>query len=162
MQGHPRWTGHGREFWQNVVHWKREWQTMPVFLWQEPHERFEKAEKYHIKMSLSSQKVSNMLPGKREGQFIILIAPERMKQQGQSRNPRCEEPTHWERPWCWERLRAGERGDRGWDGWMALSTQWTGIWANSGRYLKTEEPGVLQSMALQRVRHNLATEQQMF
>ena len=25
-----------------------------------------------------------------------------------------------------------------------------------------EEPGVLQSMALQRVRHNLATEQQMF
>ena len=24
------------------------------------------------------------------------------------------------RPWCWERLRAGEEGeDRGWDGWMA-------------------------------------------
>ena len=30
------------------------------------------------------------------------------------------EPTHWERPWCWERLRAGGKGgDRGWDGWMA-------------------------------------------
>ena len=32
----------------------------------------------------------------------------------------CEELTHWERPWCWERLKAGEEGDdRGWDGWMA-------------------------------------------
>ena len=32
----------------------------------------------------------------------------------------CKEPTHWKRPWCWERLRAGgEAGDRRWDGWMA-------------------------------------------
>ena len=29
----------------------------------------------------------------------------------------CEELTHWKRPWCWERLRAGGEGDhRGWDG----------------------------------------------
>ena len=29
----------------------------------------------------------------------------------------CKEPTHWKRPWCWERLRAGgEGGDRRWDG----------------------------------------------
>ena len=29
----------------------------------------------------------------------------------------CEELTHWKRPGCWERLRAGgEGGDRGWDG----------------------------------------------
>ena len=28
-----------------------------------------------------------------------------------------EEPTHWKRLWCWERLKAkGERGSRGWDG----------------------------------------------
>ena len=28
--------------------------------------------------------------------------------------------THWKRPWCCERLRAGGEGDdRGWDGWMA-------------------------------------------
>ena len=27
----------------------------------------------------------------------------------------CEELTHWKRPWCWERLKAGgERDDRGW------------------------------------------------
>ena len=25
MRGHPRWMGHGGEFWQNVVHWRREW-----------------------------------------------------------------------------------------------------------------------------------------
>ena len=30
-----------------------------------------------------------------------------------------EELTHWKRPWCWERLRAGGEGDdRGWHGWM--------------------------------------------
>ena len=30
-----------------------------------------------------------------------------------------EEPTHWKRSWCWERLRAGGvGGDRRWDGWM--------------------------------------------
>ena len=35
----------------------------------------------------------------------------------------CEEPAHWKRPWCWERLRAGEGYDRGWDHWMASLTQ---------------------------------------
>ena len=28
-----------------------------------------------------------------------------------------EEPTHWKRPWCWERLKVGGEGDDGgWDG----------------------------------------------
>ena len=66
----------------------------------------------------------------------------------------CEELTHWERPWCQERLRAGEGGDRGWDGWMASPTQWTWIWASSGRHWTIGEPDVLES---QRVRHDLAT-----
>ena len=31
----------------------------------------------------------------------------------------CEERTHWKRPWCWERSKAGGEGDdRGWDGWL--------------------------------------------
>ena len=39
-----------------------------------------------------------------------------------------------ERPWCRERLKArGEEGSRGWDGWMASPTQWTWVWAGSGR-----------------------------
>ena len=41
--------------------------------------------------------------------------------------------THWKRSWCWERLRAGEEGgDRGWDGWMASSTQWAWVWLTPG------------------------------
>ena len=37
-------------------------------------------------------------------------------------------PTHWKRPPCWERLRAGGEGDdRGWDGWMASPTRWTWV-----------------------------------
>ena len=27
----------------------------------------------------------------------------------------------------------GEGGDKEWDGWMASPTQWTWVWANSGR-----------------------------
>ena len=62
--------------------------------------------------------------------------------------------THWKRPWCWERLRAGrEKGDREWDGWMALMTQWTWVWANSKWWWKTGKPGMLQSMGLKRTRH---------
>ena len=64
----------------------------------------------------------------------------------------CEELTHLQRPWCWERLKAkGEVGSRGWDGWIASPTQWKrtsfgkpqqGEWA-------TGRPGMLQSMGLQ-------------
>ena len=67
----------------------------------------------------------------------------------------------WKRPWCWERLKAGGEGDdRGWDGLMASPTQWTWIWANSGRWWRTGKPGLLQSMGLQRVENDWATEQQ--
>ena len=34
------------------------------------------------------------------------------------------------------------------------------VWANSGKWWRTGKPGMLQSMGLQRVRHNSATEQQ--
>ena len=71
----------------------------------------------------------------------------------------CEELTHLKRPWCWERLKMGGEGDdRGWDGWMASLTQWTWVWVNSGSWWWTGRPGVLQSMGLQRIRHNLVTE----
>ena len=71
----------------------------------------------------------------------------------------CKELTHWKRPWCWERLKAGGEGDdRGWDGWMASPTQWTWVWASSGSWWWTGKPGVLQSMESQRVGHNWVTE----
>ena len=73
----------------------------------------------------------------------------------------CEEPTHWKRPWCWERLKAGGEGDdSGWDVWMVSPTQWTWVWADSRRWWRTGKPGALQFMGSQRVGHDLVTEQQ--
>ena len=72
----------------------------------------------------------------------------------------CKELTPWKRPWCWERLRAGGEGDdRGWDGWMASPTpRWTWVWASSGSWWWTGQPGLLQSTVSQRVVHNRVTE----
>ena len=71
----------------------------------------------------------------------------------------CEELTHWKRPCCWERFRAGGKGDnRGWDGWMASPTQWTWVWMDSGSWWWTGRPGMLQFMGLQRVGHDWANE----
>ena len=69
-----------------------------------------------------------------------------------------EELTHWKRPWCWERLKAGEGDERRWDGWMASPTGWTWIWASSRSWWWTGKPGMLQSMVSQRVGHNWETE----
>ena len=55
----------------------------------------------------------------------------------------CKELTHWKRLWCWERLKAGEGDDRGWDGWMALRTWWTWVWASSGSWWWTGKLGML-------------------
>ena len=52
------------------------------------------------------------------------------------------------------------RGDRGRDGWMSAPTQWTWVWASSGRWWRTGKPGVLQSTGSQRVGHDWVTEQQ--
>ena len=73
----------------------------------------------------------------------------------------CEELTHWKRPWCWERLKAGEEGDnddREWDGWMASLTQWTWVWVSSGNWWWAGRPGMLQSMGLQIDGHDWVTE----
>ena len=50
--------------------------------------------------------------------------------------------------------------DRGWDGWMTSPTQWTWVWAGSGRWWRTWNRGMLQSVGSQRVGHNWATEQE--
>ena len=66
-----------------------------------------------------------------------------------------------EKTLCWVRLRARrEGGNRKLDGWMASSTQWTWVRANSRRWWRTGKPEILHSMGLQRVRHDLVTEQQ--
>ena len=66
------------------------------------------------------------------------------------------ELTAWKRPWCWERLKAGRKGDnRGWDG---SPTRWTWVWVISGNWWWTGKPDLLKSMGSQRVRHDWATE----
>ena len=70
-----------------------------------------------------------------------------------------EELTHWKRPWCWERLKAGgETDNRRWDGWMASLTWWTWVWASSRSWWWTGKPGVLQCMGSQRIGHDWVTE----
>ena len=64
----------------------------------------------------------------------------------------------FEKTWCWERLRVGGEGDnRGWDGWMASSTQWKWVWVSSGNWWWMGKPGVPQSMGLQRAGRDRAT-----
>ena len=65
------------------------------------------------------------------------VLPSKQKMEG------CE-VWHLKRRWCWERLRAGEGDDKGWDGWMASPTQRTWVWVDSGSW-----PGVLRFMGSQ-------------
>ena len=68
----------------------------------------------------------------------------------------CKELTHLKRPWCWERLKTGRKGDgRGWDDGMTSLTRWTWVWASSRSWWWT---GSLVYMGSQRVGHNLVTE----
>ena len=45
----------------------------------------------------------------------------------------CKELTHWKRPWCWERLKAGGEGEESirWLDELTSSTQWIWIWTSS-------------------------------
>ena len=71
----------------------------------------------------------------------------------------CEGLTHWNRPWCWARSKAGvEVDNRGWDGWMASPTWWRRVWTSSGSWWWKAKPGVIQSMWPQRVGDYWVTE----
>ena len=58
----------------------------------------------------------------------------------------------------WERLNAGEGDDRGWDGWMASLMWWTWVWVGSRSWWWAGKPVLLQSMGLQGIGHDWATE----
>ena len=63
----------------------------------------------------------------------------------------CKELTHLKRPWCLERLKAGgEEDDRGSDGWMASLTRGTWVWASSGRWWRSQKPGILHCIGSQK------------
>ena len=68
-----------------------------------------------------------------------------------------EKTLSWE---SWGKVEKGTTEDE-MVGWHHPSTQWTWVWANSGRYCKTVKSGMLQSMGLQRVLPAWASKQQL-
>ena len=83
-----------------------------------------------LESSLSSKKIQPVHP--KGNQYWMFIG----RTDSEAETPILWPPNvkNWlmERPWCWERLKAGEEGgDRGWDGWMALPIQWTWVWVSS-------------------------------
>ena len=66
--------GHGGGIWQNVVHWRREWQTTSVFLPWEPHEQYERQNDRILKEKLPRSVVPNMLL-----EISGEVTPERMR-----------------------------------------------------------------------------------
>ena len=57
-------------------------------------------------------------------------------------------PPEWradslEKTWCWERLKAGGEGNRGWDGWVVSLTKWVWVWTSSRRWWRTGKHGAL-------------------
>ena len=55
-----------------------------------------------------------------------------------------------------EGMREGD--NRGWDSWMASPTQWAWVWASLGSWWWTGKTSVLQSLGLQIVGYDWATE----
>ena len=76
--------------------------------------------------------------------------------------PWCEELTHWKRPWCWERLKAGgEGGDIEWNDCMASPHRINGHeFEQSPGDSEGEGSLVCCSSCGHRVGHDLAIEQQ--
>ena len=57
------------------------------------------------------------------------------------------------------KIEGGRKGDdRGWDDWMASLTRWTLVCVGSRSWWWTGKPDVVQSLGLQRVGHDWATE----
>ena len=119
----------------------------------------EESEKVGLKLSIQKTKIMASSPitwWQIDGETMEIHSNIHLKDQCWSWNSNTlatwyEEPTHWKRLWCWERLKTGGReGDiRGWDCWMASPTWWTWDWASSRCWWCTGKPGVVQSMWLQ-------------
>ena len=78
--------GHGGEFWQNVVHWRKAWQTTSVFLPWEPHEQYEKEVTEHWKMNSPGQFSSV--------QFSCSVVSDSLRpHESQHSRPPCPSPT---------------------------------------------------------------------
>ena len=136
MYGCERWTIKKAECWRNgaleLWHWRRLLRVPWTARWSNQSILKEMSPEYSLeRLKLKLQYFGHLMQGM----------------------------THLKRPWCWERFKArGGGDDRGWDGWIASLTQWTQVWVSSGSWWWKGRPGMLQSMGLQRVGHDWATE----
>ena len=94
--GHPRQTGHGGEFWQNVVHWRREWQNTSVLPW-EPHEQYEKAKNRTLKEELPRLVGAQYATGH---QWRNNSKKNEEMERKQKQHPVADEPGHGSKVWC--------------------------------------------------------------
>ena len=58
----------------------------------------------------------------------------------------CQEPTHWKRPWCWERLKAKGEG--------LAKEEWFTVEVNLSKLQETVKDRTSLSLESWRVRHN--------
>ena len=172
----PPKTGHSGEFWKEVIHWRRKWQTTSVFLLGKTHEQYEKAKRYDTGRWAPQVRRcpvwywgrAERVPwaARRSNQSILKEIRLEYSLEGLVLKLKLQYFDHLMQradllePWCWERLKAGEGDDRGWESWTASPTQWTRVWASSARWWRTGKPGMLQFMGSPRVRHDWATEKQ--
>ena len=89
--------GHGGEFWQNVVHWRREWQKTSVFLPWEPHEQYEKGKRYDTeRWTPQVSRCPNMLL-----EITGETTPERIeREQKQNQHPVVDVTNDRSKVWC--------------------------------------------------------------
>ena len=107
---------------------------------------------------------STGIPPPRLALFIVMLPKAHLTSHSRISGSRWVITPSWlSGPWCWEKLKAGGEGNnRGWDDLIASPTQWTWVWVNSRSWWWTGKPGMLQSMGLQRVRQDWATELNMY
>ena len=131
VQGHPRWKGHGGEFWQNVVYWRRNDKPLQYSCLENPMNSMERQKDSTLKDELPRLVAIQYATGNSLEKTLMLG----------------------------EILKAGREGDdKGWDVWMASLTERTWVWVSSGSWWWTGKLGVLQPMGLQRVRRDWVTE----
>ena len=134
-------SSHGKTMWMWDLDYKERWALKNLCLWTVVLEKT-------LESPMDCKEIQPVHP--KGNQSWIFIGRTDAEGETQTLATWCEEPTHWKRPWCWERLKAGgEADDRGWDDWVTSPSWWTWIWASSGSWWWTRKPGVLPSIELQ-------------
>ena len=78
--------------------------------WESLEQKRDQTSQYYRKSTLTIHWKDWMLKLHAKAEVLILWPPDAKSQ------------LILKRPWCWERLKAWETGDRGWDGWIAPLT----------------------------------------